>query len=243
MYAKVFASLWQGSLYGQSGAQMVFIYLLAHADQDGHVRVVARAMADAIGISESEVDAAIAVLEGPDPKSGSPELDGRRLEQVSNGRWFIVNYKKYRGMRDLNERRQQNLEAQRRKRSRNSVSATVSHGQPPSSQAEVEVEVEVKEPKPSPSPDGSGGVDKAGWTQAFEEDFWPLYPKKPEKAKALLEWVKITPKTDDTFTEVMRGLRDWNRLWAQPSTPDHFIPSPPYAHKWLKTRRWEADPS
>lgn len=150
MYAKVFASLWVGTLYGKTDAQLVFIYLLAHADKEGFVRAVPEAVAGATGMSPDRVASAIDLLESPDPESNSTELDGRRLERTGSHSWQIVNYTRYRNIRDPEDRRVQNREAKRRERARVSnsqqPSADVSIGQhmsAPSAHAEADTDAEA----------------------------------------------------------------------------------------------------
>ena len=79
MYAKVFASLWDGTLCGLAHPQLVFIYLLAHANPDGHVDIHPRHIAQDCGLSTDDVIAAIQWLERPDPDSRSPEQGGARI--------------------------------------------------------------------------------------------------------------------------------------------------------------------
>ena len=121
MFAKVFASLWQGSMVGQADAQLVFIYLLAHCDSEGFVEHVQDAIAHATGLSVDRVKAALAVLEAPDPQSRSAEEQGRRIVRLDEHRdwgWWVVNFARYRALRDEEIRREQNREAKRRQRSR-----------------------------------------------------------------------------------------------------------------------------
>lgn len=156
MYGKVFASLWEGSLIGHTDAQLVFVYLIAHSDSSGHVEEHPLKIATLTGMSEDRVEAAIAILESGDPASRSKELDGARIERVSDGyAWMIVNYVHYRGMRNTNERREQNRQAAARHRLRKS-SAGVSQGKPQSSQGEGEGEgeVEVKNTRSKSEPEG-----------------------------------------------------------------------------------------
>lgn len=197
MYVKIFDSLWQGSLYGQTDAQLVFIFLLAHCDADGHVRIVPEAIAGPTGLSIDRVRDALAMLEGPDAESGSPEQEGRRLEPIgeAGGRWQIVNYLKYRGMRDEEERRRQNREAKRRQR----LSAKVSQGQPSSAQEEAEAEEEaVKHPcsKPRREPDGF-------------DAWYSLYPRHVARRAAARAYAQALTRTDyNTLVEGVRRYRE-----------------------------------
>ena len=137
MYCKLFASLYQGTLRGCSDEILVFTNLLAHADQHGIVDKHWRAIAEETGLSRERVEAAILKLEEPDPESRSPEQDGRRIVRIDEHRawgWQVVNYGKYRAIRNEDDRREQNRLAQQRFREKNKQS------KPPSSQAEAEAE-------------------------------------------------------------------------------------------------------
>jgi hypothetical protein len=119
MYAKIFASLYQGTLRGNAHAILVFTNLLAHSDKNGFVDKHWRAISDEVGISVDEVKKAIEYLERPDPESRTPEEEGRRLVPMDEHRawgWRIVNHAKYRAMRNEDDRTEQNRSAQERRR-------------------------------------------------------------------------------------------------------------------------------
>jgi hypothetical protein len=85
MYGKIFASLFNGSMRGQSDLQLVFINMIATCDEDGHVDKVPKAIAEETGLPIERVQAAIATLEGPDGDSRTPAADGRRIQRASDG--------------------------------------------------------------------------------------------------------------------------------------------------------------
>jgi hypothetical protein len=155
MYVKLFASIYQGTLRGKSHGLLVFTNLLAHCDKAGEVDVHPRAIADEVGLTVEEVNAALAELEAPDPESRSPEENGCRIMRLDEHRawgWRVVNYIKYRAIRDEADRREQNRRAQAAWRERHKehkqskpASASVSRRQPESAQAEAEAEGEAKE--------------------------------------------------------------------------------------------------
>lgn len=121
MFGKLFASMYQGSLRGRPHEILVFTNLIAHADPEGFVDLHPRAIADEVGLSREEVEAALKELEAPDPESRSPEHEGRRLLRLDDHRtwgWQIVNHARYRAMRDEDARREQWREASRRYRER-----------------------------------------------------------------------------------------------------------------------------
>lgn len=100
-YAKVFRSLFDGSMRGQSDLILVFVNLLCCCDGDGTVDRTARAVADETGLPLDRVEAALTALESPDPHSRTPGEEGRRLVRLDAHRtwgWRIVNHAKYREM-------------------------------------------------------------------------------------------------------------------------------------------------
>jgi hypothetical protein len=129
MYAKLFTSIYQGTLRGNSHGLLVFTNLLAHCDRDGVADIHPRAIAEEVGLSVEAVRAALDVLESPDDESRSPEEQGRRIIRIDEHRawgWRVVNYAKYRAIRSEEDRREQNRESQARWREKNKQSKPAS---------------------------------------------------------------------------------------------------------------------
>ena len=100
-FAKVYRSLWDGTLGPHRNGWNVFVFLLAHCDAAGIVELTPEAIAARSGVPLEDVADGIAVLEGPDPRSRSRVRDGRRIVRLDQDRdwgWQIVNYAKYRDM-------------------------------------------------------------------------------------------------------------------------------------------------
>lgn len=136
MYGKLFASLYQGTLRGRANEILVFTNLIAHADRDGFVDKHWRAISEEVGLSVDDVKAACSALEAPDPESRTNVAQGARIQRIDDHRawgWKIVNYAKYRDIRNEEERRVQNRKAQERFREK--VSAPVSNSKQPSASA------------------------------------------------------------------------------------------------------------
>ncbi len=126
MYGKIFEKMFEGSLYGKGwGPLLVMSYVIAHAVPDKEVgtqvELNPKAMADKFGESEEAVRKAIEFLCGPDPDSTSPEEGGRRLIKIGAFSYRVVNGAKYRAIRDEEDRRRQNREAQTRFREKKSI--------------------------------------------------------------------------------------------------------------------------
>ena len=93
--------------------------LLVMADAKGNVAKTPRAIARITGVPLEIVEEAIDALCQPDADSGSPEEDGRRLVLICPERrwgWRIVNYEKYRRIRDEEARREYFKEYRRSER-------------------------------------------------------------------------------------------------------------------------------
>ena len=239
MYAKVFGSLWNGSLRGERDAQLVFIYLLANCNDVGEVEIIREKIVDDTGVGKERTDdvhEALNVLESSDPLSRSPIEDGRRIVRLSperNWGWRIVNYDYYRKIRNELERREQNREAQRRWYDRSKQSSSdISNPKPTSAiSAQAEVEEEAQESTPS-----LNGDDRITARQAFLEDFWPRYPRKSGKIAAQRVFLRLVKDdSDELFDEIMHGL-SWCKAneWANRER-DKI----PHAATWLNQRRWE----
>lgn len=124
MYAKVFKSMFDGTLRGRSDALLVFVNLLANSDREGFVDKHFLAISQETGLSVERVVAATLELESSDRQSRSQELEGRRLERMDAHRewgWRIVNYGKYRKLRDEDDRREYNRVKQKESRAAKGV--------------------------------------------------------------------------------------------------------------------------
>lgn len=151
----------------------MFTNMLAHADKEGVVDIHPRAIAEEVGLTRDEVQAAIDELEAPDEESRSPEEEGRRIVRIDAHRawgWRVVNYVKYRAIRSEDDRREQNRVSQAKWREKQAdrkqskpPSAEVSRNQPQSAHTEVEVDSKADskaipgEPPGPPAPAAPSG--------------------------------------------------------------------------------------
>jgi hypothetical protein len=180
VYAKLFTSIYQGTLRGNSHGLLVFTNLLAHCDKLGVVDMHPRAIAEEVGLTVEQVRAALDELEAPDDESRSPENEGRRIVRLDSHRawgWTVVNYTKYRAIRDEDDRREQNRLSQERWRNKHKPqSAAVSQDKPQSAHTEAEAYTDTNNTPPRPAgvcppakqvkqkvPDCPDGVDSQVW--------------------------------------------------------------------------------
>ena len=207
MYAKLFTSIYQGTLRGNSHGLLVFTNLLAHCDKEGVVDMHPKGIAEEVGLSIEQVKVALIELESVDEESRSHEENGRRIIRVDEHRawgWRVVNYAKYRAIRDEDDRREQNRLSQARWREKNKPqSASVITGnprKPPSAHTEAEADTKKKEHTARGSrlpadwvPDEAGEKFAAGFGLARSEvdrfrDYWH---SQPGKSGVKLSWQAI----------------------------------------------------
>ena len=129
--------------------------MLAMADQNGVVNASAPGLAAMAQVGFESVIKALQCFEAPDEYSRSTEFEGRRIQKVDGG-WLILNYQKYREIRNEEKRREQNRIAQQKFRDSRAAGSTVSksvskrkQNKPQSAQAEAEAEAEYKKKVPN----------------------------------------------------------------------------------------------
>lgn len=108
MYGKLFAQMYDGSLYGNWKALVTFQQMIVLCDSDGVIDMTPHALAARTGIPLDIITEGIAALEQPDPYSRTPDMEGRRIERLDDHRpwgWRLVNYAKYRSLISLEEKR------------------------------------------------------------------------------------------------------------------------------------------
>lgn len=199
--------MYEGSLFGQR--PIVFAVLAyaisnarpARADGECYVEINPMLLAATFSTPANEIMETLRYLESPDPNSRSPREEGRRLALVGDDichgprQYRLVNGRKYREMRDEDDRREQNRHAKRRQRTKESqkaaspqvrqhqpTSARVSQRQPRSAQEEVKAEVEAE------------GKEEAVRFKMKERGGVPAAAKRAREAKAkqISKWLAKT---------------------------------------------------
>lgn len=207
MFAKVFASLWDGTLADQWETWSVFVFMLAHCDAQGVIDMTPQAISRRSCIPVDKVEAALQHLSAPDPRSRTATEDGRRIVLLDDHRdwgWRIVNYEHYRNMRDEESRREQNREATRRWRgSKRDGEQPVSIGEQSVSSGEHRVStVSIGE---HPSASVSHGEPKQKQKQKQREK------KKEPAGSTLFAELEAEIDTSDArpvFTRLVKYLQD-----------------------------------
>ena len=176
MYAKIFTTLFDGSMRGHADLILVFVNLLCHCDEDGVVDRHWRAIADEVGLPEERVRKTLLALEAPDPESRTRTKEGRRIERIDPARdwgWSVVNYEHYRNLQTAEKRREYMREYMKSRRAKQAKSRSKKPvnkcKQPLAKVAQVEVDTDtttssyednppppaspcLTEPSPAPTP-------------------------------------------------------------------------------------------
>lgn len=251
MYGKTFTALWEGSMVGKSDAQLVFIFLFCHCDRSGFVEAHPAIVSAKTGLQIVRVKEALAYLEGPDPESRSKQEDGRRIIPLNGDHaagWKVVNYDYYRGLRKADDRREyQRQYWHKRKHKPSQPHSTKLNRTPPIAEGDVEAKAEAHVEAPRASvplfdadeipPLSQPDPNYLTAAQAFDEIFWPEYPRKYKKTKARQAWnaLKIKDNDDALLGRIMAALRhDVKVEWAA-----RELDKIPHATSWIHSHRWE----
>jgi hypothetical protein len=143
LFGKLFVSMFDGSLHGHWEATVTLQQLVILANRHGEVDMNAESISARTAIPLDIIKKGLSELIQPDPLSREPREQGRRIAPLSEGRswgWRIVNYEKYRFMRDEDDRREQTRLATARWREKSKVS----RGEPRLSHADADVDVDAE---------------------------------------------------------------------------------------------------
>jgi hypothetical protein len=173
MFVKIFSSILASSVWAESkDTRLAWVALLAMADREGFIFGSEEGIARIANLPLPDFTAALEVLAAPDPKRPGQEYEGRRIERIPEG-VVVLNYPKYRDMKDADLRREQVRTAVQRHRAKkappvitgNHRKASVNSVSPSYSDAVSDAEAEAI--------NGSG----RNGTGLFERA-WKSYPRR-----------------------------------------------------------------
>lgn len=183
-FTKLFASITESTVWCEPmPTRIVWITMLAKADRNGRVFASVPGLANLARVTVEEAEVAVARFQEPDRYSRTPDHDGRRIEPIDGG-WRLLNYEKYRAIRDEEARReyQRDWDRTRRTRPTNPTESDKSDQiRPGPTQAEAEAEV----------PTADKSARKGVACPAEFESTWRIYPRRAgdnPKPRALRAW-------------------------------------------------------
>lgn len=102
-FTKLHSTIINSSVWDESDSvRIVWVTLLAMADAGGFVESSLPGLAHQSRKTIPETEAALLVLERPDPHSKNPDHDGRRISKVEAG-WLVLNYVLYRAVQEVSD--------------------------------------------------------------------------------------------------------------------------------------------
>ena len=115
-YSKLFSSITDSTVWAEPNTtRIAWITMLAMADRHGYVGASIPGLANRARITIPEAEAAIHCFLSPDPYSRSQEFEGRRIEVADRG-WILLNYERFRDMRDEEARKEYERNRKREQR-------------------------------------------------------------------------------------------------------------------------------
>ena len=227
MYGKIFESIYDGSLYGEFEAIVVFKAMIVLADENGQLDMSPQSMAGRTSYPLEIVKKGLSVLQKPDPDSRQPGHEGRRIIPLENGRafgWQIVNYQYYRNLASREAKKEADRVRIAEKRSKDKASSNVA-GCRNVSQNVADVA----------HTDTDTYTDNKNTCANSFARFWSIYPKKKSKGQAEKAWKKINP--DEQLVELIGSKIE------QAKTSDDWLKDNgrfiPYPATWLNAKGWE----
>jgi hypothetical protein len=109
MFAKIFNQIFDSSIVDEPQTRFTFMDLLILADKNGVVDMTHESIARRTNRPIDVIRQTIEKLEGPDPKSRTPDEAGARIYRLDQHRdwgWGIVNYDYYRNLASQDQRRE-----------------------------------------------------------------------------------------------------------------------------------------
>lgn len=231
-FIKIESSFWWSTISKETAdTRILFQAMIQLADKDGIVLGSPAVLAKFATLDELDVVAGLDRLMSPDPDSTSPKYEGRRVLELDKNVWRVVNYKKY--IKPASERSAYQRELMRKRRAEEQKStkpgAKVSQRREEKRRGD-----ESKKKTTNPRLPGLKKQKQFDYPDDFEE-FWKLYPRKPEKMAAYVEW-QNTEEVRPPQKELLAIIADQARQWRNQGTePGKII----YARRWLERRRWE----
>jgi hypothetical protein len=225
MYAKLFTSMYDGTLAGDWKALVTFQQLLILCDRQGVVDMTSRAITARTGIPIEIIESGLTALEQPDKHSRTPDCEGRRIDLIDAHRpwgWRIVNYAKYRDLVNSDQKRAADRQRIAAKRAADRGESSSARREPSLGVADVaqaEGEGEAEAPQ------------KIGQRSSAFDHFWSKYPRKVKKKDAQKVWA--TKHLHEMLPELLADIERrtaGDRRWVE-----GFICDPT---TYLRGERW-----
>ena len=203
MFVKLFNQILDSSIADDRRLRHFFTDILLCSDAQGYVMMTEAAISRRIGTTIEEVTWGLAELMKPDPRSKTPDHEGRRIEAVegSGYGWRVINFETYKSLRSNEDMRDKTKERVRKFRSANVDIVAV----------EATPLATKREPAPINLPHGEAFA--AAWSRWRSHRSEIKKPLKPTSELAQLKRLGNTPEAmavatiDHTIEMGWQGLR------------------------------------
>jgi len=214
-----------------------FIMLLAIADPTGRVVGTDVAIARRLNMPLDSFVNSVKQLGEPDPDSNSKEEEGRRVIPSDSERGYqLVNYIKYRNLKDEEEKREYMREYMRKRREDEALRKTCKTVLTDVKNV-TQAEAEAEEYKNTSTPQTPPAKPQRTSDESPEFlSFWEAYPRKESKPQAERAFRKAMKLT--TLSEILKAIERFREVWKQ-SDP-RYTPLPA---SWLNGHRWNDEPA
>jgi hypothetical protein len=168
-YTKLFGSITDSTIWSESNeTRLVWITMLAMSDRWGYVGSSVPGLASRARLAVEDVEVALAKFLAPDPYSRSQEHEGRRIEVADRG-WTLLNYERFRDMRDEEARKEYERNRKREQRAKDksknvpdgpdlSRDVPVGHDLSAKAEASGEASAQTERDPETGTPAGAGSV-------------------------------------------------------------------------------------
>lgn len=238
-YTKLFNSIITSTIWTEDDkTRIVWITMLAIADQHGEVQASIPGLARVSGVSLEAAENAINKFLAPDPYSRTPDDEGRRIEKIEGG-WALLNHGKYRLMASAEDSKKSNADRQKRHRDKknrnanvteNNACVTLSNGQVTvkTDIAEAYTEAEAKTKHNTPTIQGECVIESP-FSESPPEASLTMQQLMDKINELRPAWKRVPHWTRDEMDALRNGSAsqlqsladdDWNLLKAYYTSPD-----------------------
>ena len=237
-YTKLLASITDSTIWREPDTtRLVWVTMLAMADQNGVVGASIPGLADRARVSLDATVVALNTFHSPDKWSRTQEYEGRRIADVDGG-WVLLNHAKHRAAMNADDRREQAKLGMRRLRERlKTVNNTAGVNEVSGACAKLtQAEADAEERKHLS--DSRTAVGSPKGKQEYSPDFqrlWTAYPNKVQKDTAYKAFLKRKPDADLTEAMVVAVTKQKKGAsWTK--NEGKFIP---HLATWLNGGGWK----
>jgi len=199
-YTKLDAGITDSTIWqAPDTTRIVWITLLAMADQNGYIGASMPGLAGRARVSQEACIAALDTFMAPDEWSRTQDFEGRRLAEAEGG-WVLLNHAKYRAAEDAEKRRERSRIAMAKLRERRREGLTVkkvNRGELELPQAEAEAEADTKATKQAQRSENAREEEPDQDLETLARDLVAIWPGKHQLLAVQRElgqaWKELPP--------------------------------------------------